>query len=252
MNREFQRWCAGIALAAGCGLTAPALGGGINLSWQDCGTSGSGARTSACASNAGANVLIVSVIPPAPMPQFNGAAVTIDLQTTGAALSPWWHMESGGCRSGSLLWSADFSVSDLNGDPIFHHCMDPWGGRAGGGSNFSTGPLLANRARIRGVAALSGNIALDNVSEAYMMQLKIANAGTVDPDGCAGCLDGACLVLQSVQLTQPLGVGDFIVTNPLQRQHVTWQASGGSIGLGCPNALPTRNATWGAVKSLYR
>jgi len=33
---------------------------------------------------------------------------------------------------------------------------------------------------------------------------------------------------------------------------VPWQGGGGEVSGGCPAAVPTRNATWGSVKSLYR
>ena len=69
---------------------------------------------------------------------------------------------------------------------------------------------------------------------------------------CAGCTDGACIVLNSIQLTQPIGVGDYTISNPILRNWVQWQGGATTITGGCPLATPTRSTTWGSVKSLYR
>jgi hypothetical protein len=91
-----------------------------------------------------------------------------------------------------------------------------------------------------------------------MEQVIINNAKTTGTGSCAGCTDGACIVLNSVKVTQPATVHqDYTITNPLGRAYVLWQAGGanpgsGPNGTGCPGATPTRNETWGSVKSLYR
>ena len=54
-----------------------------------------------------------------------------------------------------------------------------------------------------------------------------------------------------MQHGQPLGFGDFQLTNAAGGNfYVTWQ--GGGVFGGCPAATPTRNTTWGSVKALYR
>ena len=68
---------------------------------------------------------------------------------------------------------------------------------------------------------------------------------------CAGCLRGACLVLNSVQLGRLPGASPTLVT--------VVPTSGGTPGIAtwqnghaeCA-AVPVRNRTWGAIKSLYR
>jgi len=228
--------------------------GGINLSWTECGAAGGAAKTFLCNSNTTtASVLVASAIPPVAMPQLNGCAGVLDLQTNQPVLSQWWHTESGGCRAGAITASFDFTT------PNFTNCSDPWVGAGAGGASVTPGFNGPNRDRIRAVGAIPGSTSIDPTTpspgagltgEYYIFQIKISNVKTVN-SVCTGCLDGACIALNSVQLTQPAGVGDYTLTNPITRAFVTWQAGGG-IGGQCPAAVPTQNTTWGQVKSIYR
>jgi hypothetical protein len=220
---------------------------GINLSWNDCGAFGVLQKNFACTSNSGASTAYASAIAPTQMDQFNGMAGVIDIQTNQAALSPWWHLEALGCRANATPFiSADFNfLANVN-------CLDPWGGGASGGSNYAPNPSVPNRARFRAVCAIPGSTGITGTDEYYMFKMTITNARTVGTGSCAGCLDGACIVLNSILMTQPAGVGDFTVINPILRQHVMWQGGAGGVAGGCPQAVPTRATTWGSVKSLYR
>ncbi|HTO92179.1 MAG TPA: hypothetical protein VMJ70_13705 [Candidatus Sulfotelmatobacter sp.] len=131
------------------------------------------------------------------------------------------------------------------------HCGDVWAGAASGGVSYGyrTSYPNPNRARFTTVCAVSPPIAVDALSEKYLFRLTISNAGSTGPDLCAGCTDGACLVFEILQLTQPPGIGDVYIANPLLRQYAVWQ---GVAANTCPQATPTRNSTWGAVKSFYR
>jgi len=226
-------------------VTSAVHAGGINLSWTDCGVAGTPNRTSACNSNTGANTLIASAIAPVVMDQLNGMAGVMDLQTNQASLSPWWHLETGGCRGTSLSFNFNFA-----GGPFT--CFDIWAGGASGGINATAAFGGPNRMRIRAVCAVPGSVPADNVSEMYIYSLLINMAKTTGTGNCAGCTDGACIVLNSIQLTQPIGVGDYTLANALNNNFVTWQSGGGGIAGGCPQAVPTQNKTWGSVKSLYR
>jgi hypothetical protein len=53
-------------------------------------------------------------------------------------------------------------------------------------------------------------------------------------------------------VTQPAGVGDYTISNTLNRNWVQWQGGAVNVTGGCPAATPTQNRTWGSVKSLYR
>jgi hypothetical protein len=234
----------GLAFAA---RASHAGAGGMNLSWDDCGVFGSVAKTFACDTNVGTNAIICSAIPPVPMPQFVAMGATIELEANGATLPSWWNFDVG-CRAGppSAL-TIDFNFL---GGPF--NCHDAWGGQAIGGMNYESGFSGPNRARLRMVCAVASPAPLDGVSENYFFRFSISNAHTTGTGSCAGCDVGMCLVLTKVELDQPIGVGDFFITNPLDRQFVVWQNGGSVPGGGCPQATPTRTTTWGAVKSLYR
>ncbi len=228
--------------------------GGMNLSWSDCGVFGQAQRSFDCASNAGVNVLYVSAVTPAPMPQLNGMAAVIDLQTNAAVLSPWWQLQNQegatGCRTGFLSSNYFFPAGPFS-------CLDPWWGVAAGGFDYKYQFGLLNRGRLRAVCAVWSPSSSDGESEYYMGSLAIRNMKTVGVGACGGCADGVCLVLNSVLVAQPYGMENYTITNPLNRQYVTWQSGGaspgpGRYGSGCPGATPARSSTWGSVKALYR
>ena len=228
--------------------TAAHAAGGLNLSWNDCSTFGTLQKNFACTSNSGANTMYGSAVTGVQMDQLNGEASVLDLQTNQAALSNWWHLEpAGGCRSNTpQLISADFNfLSNVN-------CLDPWGGGAAGGIDYAPGFGGPNRARIRTVCAIPGSTGITGTDEYYFFKVTYTNARTVGNGSCAGCQDGACIVFNSILVTQPAGVGDYTITNPLNRNYVQWQGGGSGVTGGCPAAVPTRTTTWGSVKSLYR
>ena len=237
---------AGALLALTAGIASAQSG--INLSWNDCGGAGTGARTFACTTNAGTpGVLICSAVAGVAMPQLNGQASVLDVQTNQAALSQWWHLETGGCRSVALVVSFDFTTGPFT-------CLDAWGGQAVGGINFQPDPIVLNRGRIKTVCAVNPPVAIDGTDEYYFEKVTLLNSKTVGNGSCAGCTDGACIVFNQIQLTQPTGFSPVSnnISTPILRQFVTYQAGGAGIGGGCPGAVPTRSSTWGSVKSLYR
>jgi len=216
--------------------------GGINLSWDDCGTFGSMAKTFGCDTNTGVNTLIASAIPPAPMPQFVAMAATILLAADQPTLPSWWNFDVGCRASPTSAMETDFNFV---GGPF--NCHDAWAGGAYGGFNYESGFSGPNRARFRMVCAVPSNAPapLDGVAENYLFRVSITNAKTVGPGSCGGCDVGMCVVLASVELDDPHGAV-YILSNPLSRQFVVWQG-GASVSGGCPQATPTRNTTWGAV-----
>ena len=218
--------------------------GGIDLSWNDCGSFGVGNKSFTCASNTltGA-ILFASAVAPVPMNQLVGQESEIILQTNTATLSPWWHLESGGCRGTTAVASGfDFTSGPFS-------CLDPWSGQAAGGMNYEPNYGAPNRARLRTVCAIPGSTAITDSDEYYFFKVTLLGAKTVGNNSCAGCTDGVCIVLNSIKLVQVAGVGDYVVTNPIVRQHVTWQ---GGMFFFCPAGDPVQNRTWGSVKSMYR
>ena len=226
--------------------TALALGG-INLSWTDCGSAGVQQMTFSCASNTltGA-VLVASAVSGVDIPELISEESVMDLQVNQAALSPWWQLQTGGCRGTSGI------TSDFNFTSGPFGCLDPWQGSAVGGMVYrTTGP---NRARIQtvGYPYPSGSTSINGTSEYEFFKIVLLGAKTVGNGSCAGCSDGACIVLNEIKLVQPLGVGDYPVTLPIVRNWALWQQGAATVPGGCPSATPARSATWGSVKSLYR
>jgi len=238
------------SLAAGLALlvaAAPALAGGINLSWDDCGGFGSAQRNFACNTNLSSHVLFLSVVPSVAMPALNGHEATITITTPQAALPPWWQKQVGGCRAGTPATSPDFVAGPFN-------CRDVWSGQAVAGASYDYPIALYGTAvgRIRTISALPAGMeeSVDTVQELYLIKVSIDHQKTVGPGACAGCTESACIVLQSVKLVGPMGAPTQTISNPALRQHVIWQNAAALPG--CPGATPARNRTWGGIKTLYR
>jgi len=224
--------------------------GGLNLSWTDCGANGTESRTFACTTNGVVGTLFGSVTPPEQIDQLNGEESEAIIQTNQAALSQWWHLETAsgptpaGCRAGNLVFSNDFTTAS-------GLCSDPWGGLGFGGLNWESNYFQPNHGRLRTAGAIAGSTVMATDREWYIWKVTILGSRTVGTGSCAGCTDGICIAFTSQKLTEPLGVGDYVITNALGREWVTFQPGGATTWI-CGGRVPTRNRTWGSVKSLYR
>ncbi len=229
--------------------TPAAAVGGMNLYWADCSPAGTIGKTSTCASNVGANILVASFAAPVAMTQLVGMEAVIDLTTDTDPAPPWWHMEPLGCRVGVATGSFDFTSGPFT-------CTDIWAGGASGGLDYALPPSTpttataptTNHARVRLVCAVPDmrTVAADG-TEYYCFKVTIGNAKTAGAGACAGCTNKACIVLNSIDLVEPAGVGDYTVTNAISSAQCTWQGTGADC-----NSVPVHNRTWGQVKSLYR
>jgi len=246
--------CASVAVLL-CAMTLSgrpaAADPGINLSWNDCGSFGTADAAFACNTNAGSNQLYASFIPPAGITTLVAAEAVLDITSASAALDPWWCVApSTGCRAASI--SAAFSFLVAN-------CTDYWSGQASSGTDYqfnitnetvATAPAT-NHARLRVAGAIDGTIAtsVDPGTEYYAFVVNLSHAKTLGT-ACTGCAAPVCIVLNSINLEQPAGVGDFLLTAPPTggRNTVTWQ---GGAGANCAS-VPVRTTTWGQIKSLYR
>lgn len=246
----------GVLLASTSTIASAA---GINMSWQDCGTGGTANRTFACNTNAGvANDLWLSFDPPhcadpgcpgGALPAVVGVNTSIDLQSLSPNLTAWWQFKNTAtCRLASLL--APGALVSVSGT-----CADTWqSGDAPGIAAYLTSAnsgLGPNRARILGSNAVGSALAAQTApgTEYYAMTVRINNAKTVGT-ACPGCNDPVSMTLNEVLIGQQPGTpGESpLVTTARDNNCVSWQ---GGIPNGCL-ATPTRNRTWGQVKSLYR
>jgi len=230
------------------------VGSGIRCSWSTC--YGDGAITNknfACNSNSGSNVIVCSFSPTLTNNgTTNGNATVVDFQSQSSPLPQWWNtnvattntLPNTGCRGVAITVNATISPSAVN-------CLDEFNGgeTIGLGGYFIT---ATNRARIKIAGAVpQNNLASTSPGNEYFAcNLVFSNAKTVGTGSCAGCTDPVCVVLQSIEITAGGGVLDEKLGNPIGagQNIITWQ---GTPTGGCAS-VPTRNRTWGSIKSLYR
>lgn len=233
---------------------------GLNLSWNDCGNFGECNQAFACNTNTGgAFQLYGSFVPPPGVTQCTGEEIVVDFAANSSDFSmpSWWQFKNGGsCRQAAVSASADFTGGT-------GHCADYWGGQAAGaiaawrfGDQLYPGwPNSYGRLLIVFAVPPTSSGSLDPGLEYYSFRLTVTKAKTVGTGSCSGCSIPAAFQFASIKLTQPVGVGDYQINQPLDRSFAAWQ--GGHFGqwdvvYSCPMPVEARNRTWGSIKSLYR
>jgi len=238
----------GMLLAASATLASAA---GINFRWDACfGDGGVQNKTFACNINSPASVrMIGSFVLDADLADVSGTEMVVDLQAGSPTLPAWWQFKNvGACRINSLSIAAWGTGTN---------CFD-W---ASGQATVAIAAYqlakhgLPNEARILSISAVpvSALGQLFGTFEYSTMALSVNQLQSVGTGSCEGCLTPVCLVYNSVNITTAGNLNNTLLTTPTGpgSNYVTWQ--GGAIGgNGCPGATPTRNATWGSVKALYR
>lgn len=252
MKRKLLGFGVAAALLVGA---STALAGGINLAWLNClGDGGVQNRTFACNVNTGSNLLVTSFILDADQADVSGNELVLDFLSTSDPVPAWWEFRAPvNCRSTSLLTNTVFT------DNV---CFDWAAGQAAGGVGSYSGdagpggwtidPNVISRHRRLKIAIAVPPTALGQLvaaQEYYSTNVIVNNAKTVGTGACAGCTDPVCIVFNSVKLTTPIAANDVTLGTPNSpgSNIVTWQAAVADCQL-----VPTRNATWGRVKSLYR
>lgn len=182
---------------------------------------------------------------------FDGTTIQLDLITGSApGISDWWDVgnlipDANNCRGGAF----NVLASDAGGS-----CTSPYGANQQGGGAFTQGILGAGSLRFENDrVSVNGNPYPMAGTAGYIAQrVQVEVFKTVfdevsEVDGCTGCTQPACIVLNRIDVGAD-GVKQVLTTVDL-RNYVTWY---GGTGATCPGATPTRNATWGQVKALYR
>jgi len=225
----------------------------LYLSWDDCGPSASAAQNFdfACDTEAGFEQLFCSFRAPfATGADVLGVIAVVDLQHETNPLPDWWRLaKAGDCRSGYLKASADFS-QDFG-------CGDPWLGQAVAevqAYNIGEPRNQTSQARIKAVAGVIPPAArtLDATTVYYGVKLVIQNARSTGTGTCAGCRQGACLVLNSIEVDRLTGApgGNLFLDTP-GPGNANWARWQGGVGIDC-SLVPAHSMTWGRIKSLYR
>jgi hypothetical protein len=224
-----------------------ALAGGFSINW------GAGCwsdvaplnlLTSACDANTGFATMTCSFAISQDQPQFVGIELDLEGVTEATVVPAWWQMGQGDCRAGAISTSANFLSAPQVG------CVDMWQNRAVGGlAIYGWGPQWGgnNRTHMVVVYAVPDENPIHPIPvtagvEYYAAQVFISYQKTVGSGSCAGCpyrMIWGLYLMKSCELTQYEALYEPL---PEGNQFLTWQ--GGQV--------PTRNTTWGQVKSLYR
>lgn len=233
-----------------CCATPVLAGGTLTLAWNDCRDGeGVGNRASGCGFNNDLHDLFPGFQLTAPLDSVISMELVLDLQHADPSLPDWWQLQPGGCRAGGMVTSQDFSLA--------LGCTDPWNGQ---GASFVQGWLVGqpaggpNQARLLVAATTPSNalVSLQAGVPYHSTHLVLRNIKSSGTGACSGCNRPACLVLNGITLRRLSGGSgetvEVITPGPGNANWVTWQ---GGTGADC-QAVPTRNATWGRLKSLYR
>ena len=226
-------------------VASSALAAGVRLSWQTC--AGDGLvqnRAFACTSNTGSNIVVGSFVLDSDLLQVNGNELCVDLiSQDGAVLPEWWKFTSAGaCRQLSL------SIAAQDGT----NCPDMFSGQ--GSMNIAAYQLdkvIPGSARILCVNAVQAAAIVDlTAAQEYgIARWTINNQKSVGTGSCAGCLVPVCFVFNSANLTTEGNLNNTKLGAPASagENMITFQGAGADC-----NSVPTKNVTWGKVKSLYR
>jgi len=251
---HMKRMILGVSMVAALLLTASsAMAAGLNMRWQSClGDGGASNRTSACTSNLGsAGIAVGSFQLGADAVGVTGIELLVDVITTDPTLPAWWTMPTAGfpgnpgCRNGAISVNPTISAAAVN-------CFDWASGAAAGGlaAIKSNQPIGANTCRILSGFAVAAAAAatIPANTEMFAFNLVISNTKTTGTGSCAGCTTSACLVFQNMKVAiGTTNLPDLNSGNTAGSNIITWQGTAANCA-----AVPTRNATWSGVKSLYR
>jgi hypothetical protein len=240
-------------------LGASAASAQINLAWRNCIAQATSVANEAYACDGSRNGIVfrgvLSFIAPTNTNEFVGADALLDIQTADPILPDFWRLGVGECRTGNFSYPVALTGIGNTGS-----CRNPFANaNLGGGFQYDS-QYGGNQARARVQLSHARDTAFPLVAGAQYLAGMFTMDTFRDIDGddpaCAGCLVPACLVLNQITVLQVVGQTPpsqdiNVLTAQATRRHITWQ--GGAVpGGGCPGATPSKSATWGSVKSLYR
>jgi len=233
-----------------------AVAAGVNIGWTANGgcwpESGTALKTFACTSNTGSSVFVASFAVTDDMPDFTAMGAVLDGQSESASLPDWWQLSNtGSCRAAALSVSADFTSAPQTA------CTDVFLAQASGGIGAYQTELFpppaplnvpaANRLRLKVGFVLTTTVPITGGTEYYAFRATVNNTKSVGSPSCAGCLTHVTLVLNEIQATPPIAANTVKLFSAIDNQCIQWQGANVLCSL-----VPSRNRTWGEVKSLYR
>lgn len=233
-----------VALVA---LMASAASAQINAKWTQCAT-GTSSITSTCSALATTRIMMLSWFAPA-----TGATAVVGYNirathamSAGGPLPCWWNFVSGGPRAGGFGLGGTNAAAGCDNFLAFFGSPNA----AGGWQDLLDGRGRFNIAVANPVGG-SGDATQAAGVEFYAAEIQIKSSGQANcPNGVAECGLGASLRLNDITLVQEGGPANIALSDPAVAPNsncVTWQAAG-----VCDAVTPTKSATWGSLKSLYR
>ena len=234
-----------VTAAMGSAMSATvASAAGLNLAWTNCASDGGTSNiTFACNTNAGSRALKGSFVIDADLAEVNGNELVFDFVTSAPTLPDWWtFFKAGTCRQTAL------SIAAHNGT----NCPDLFEGQASMNVfDFQADFKGPSTGRIKCVNAVqqAAIVTLFAGQEYGIVSLGISNTRTVGTPSCAGCDVTVCIRFNNAKITTEGDLNNIELNEAASAlsNQITWQGSGADCSI-----VPTRNATWGAVKSLYR
>ena len=259
------------ATTAHAGTSAP----GVSLNWDRCFGDGSVQyKQFACDANVGSDRLVGTFELAQDFAGVTGIEIGMDVGSLSNPLPAWWRVNfAGSCRTSGL-------TTTLAPPPGSIACTDWAGGQAAGGiAAYQIDTFSPNRARLRLGTAVPAPIDLFAGQEYFQFTLNLGRSKTTGTGACAGCTDPVVIFLTSARLTPTTGPSLILNrgANYSGSQWVSWQ-NGYPTNVVLPpvcefnpiipnhcalnqttfftvlpySVTPTRNSTWGQVKSLYR
>jgi hypothetical protein len=247
-----------------CLTASLAVAGGFNFNWntsKQCPTVQTDNWDFACDTNDAVMYMVASVKPNIAVVGLNAMDARIDGQSAGPIPAWWQAFNLGSCRDTA------FTPGVIDVDPTAPCAGSAttrlWTSATYGGMGAWVYDA-SNRFHTVVGFATSGNRAanLSTTTQYNAFHIAVATTNTVavapDPDhgiaevvACDGCSEGVLLILNQIglygsaaedQVFMPMSTGNA-------NQCITYH--GGIYGVGVCD-VPTRNTTWGQIKSLYR
>jgi len=198
----------------------------LNLSSDDCGTSGHETKTFACDVNTGQPfALFGSITPPNDVHAFVGMMATMTVHSSSASLPDWWKFGSAAfCRGTSAMTSSfDFTAGPAG-------CADAYFSLAQGGYAYDVGFGAADRGRLRVQCAVpaADSVDLSAGVEYGLFRVNLLRSKTTGSGSCAGCSQPMTISLDEVELFKYGGTLGT-VHGVRDRAFVRWQNAVASI-----------------------
>jgi hypothetical protein len=215
---------------------------GVNLGWSNCGTTlATSNRSFTCDDNGTSFSLVGSFKNGFDVADFVAVSAALDVSTSSPTIPAWFSFGIGGCREGELSLG---NVGNIAG------CTNPYSGANQGGGLIVEGTSSPDRFRVRldWARDIPGLLSGADLNTAFVLGMSSANSFDEGFGMCAGCNVPACFVLNAVEVFSNSQGRVRIHENPDVRNWASWQGGTGN----CPGATPSRKATWGQVKALYR